>query len=760
MLYFLGMKDPRLAAALLTSSPDALAELFDAYGDRLFRYCWSMLRSRELAQVALRDTLLVAQAHIARLADPEDPESLGPWLYSLARAECRRHQAVAAADADESPARQGLPAADARLMSWNAAMSLDAAEFEALDLACRHYVDLGQVLGLPAADAEDLLDRARQNLERALGAEILAGRGPACPGRDAVLATAGLAAAGLASAGLAGQSGPLTAQARERVLEHAAGCAACDPEIPRNVSATRIFALLPTPALTPQDRTEVLSALAGDQPLAAPALAQAALVPGPAASTAPPAASTPAPAVPGPVPAASGLALGASAPTALATSAPVPAPPAPVPAPPSPVPAPPSPVPAPPSPVPAPPSPVPAPPAPVQSVLGPSLASYVRVPEPPSRASAVPVPESGSPSASAVSVPAPVSSAPVSSGPVPAAPSPAASVPSLAASVQPAAAPLIPVPPLTPIAPLTSAVPLTPATPLTPVASGPASPTSTSPTRASKPRRVHRGRLLVAGAGVLVSGVVIASAIAVAGPGKSAAAERVTPTLAAGSATGPALQAAGLGAGPVSTRAPSGTKATHPAGVQTSTPPPLAGTKNSKNQVMITTATQPLPPDQAPGARPNGSGTGGAPATLHLSADSVNLGAGSTGQLTLSASGGTVDWSASASPADQVSLSSYSGTLPAGQSVTVTVQVSRGTGAGRAALSFQLPGSDTLVIPVTWSAQPTSSGPSWHPHPPPGPSPSSGSMSSAPAPDPSSLDPDGWHQSGHHDRARLRSGRP
>jgi len=146
------MKDPRLAAALLENSPDALAELFDAYGDRLFRYCWSLLRSRELARVALRDTLLVAQAHIARLADPEDPESLGPWLYSLARAECRRHSAVPPADADESPARLGLEAADARLMSWNAAMSLADAEFEALDLACRHYVDLALVLGLPAGE--------------------------------------------------------------------------------------------------------------------------------------------------------------------------------------------------------------------------------------------------------------------------------------------------------------------------------------------------------------------------------------------------------------------------------------------------------------------------------------------------------------------------------------------------------------------------------------------------------------------------------
>ena len=81
------MNDHQIAAALRASSPDAIAELFDAYGERLFRYCWSMLRNREIAQVALRDTLAVAQAYIVRLADSE---SLGPWLYSLARAECRR----------------------------------------------------------------------------------------------------------------------------------------------------------------------------------------------------------------------------------------------------------------------------------------------------------------------------------------------------------------------------------------------------------------------------------------------------------------------------------------------------------------------------------------------------------------------------------------------------------------------------------------------------------------------------------------------
>ena len=60
------MNDAQIAAYLRAKLPGALAELFDAYGDRLFRYCWQMLRNREIAQIALRDTLLVAAAHIGR----------------------------------------------------------------------------------------------------------------------------------------------------------------------------------------------------------------------------------------------------------------------------------------------------------------------------------------------------------------------------------------------------------------------------------------------------------------------------------------------------------------------------------------------------------------------------------------------------------------------------------------------------------------------------------------------------------------------
>lgn len=233
------MHDQQLVTGLQARSAGALADLFDVYGEPLFRYCWGMLRSREIAQMALRDTLSVATANIARLADAE---LLGPWLYSLARAECRRRRPVA--QADEPPARPNQADAEARLVAWNAALSLAPAEREALDLACRHQVDLSLVLGLPPEDVRVLLSRARLSLQQALGTEILIASGSHdCPDRTEVML---------------GWTGTVTPELRERVLQHAANCPVCGPNLPRSISGERVFGLLPDPALPAGARAEVL----------------------------------------------------------------------------------------------------------------------------------------------------------------------------------------------------------------------------------------------------------------------------------------------------------------------------------------------------------------------------------------------------------------------------------------------------------------------------------------------------------------------
>jgi DNA-directed RNA polymerase specialized sigma24 family protein len=236
------MNDPEIAAALRASEPNALAGLFDTYADRLFRFCWFLLRNRDIAHIALRDTLVVAAAHIDLLPDPE---SLSSWLYALARAECRRRRPVPAAEADEPPARPSQPDADSRLLTWNAVTCMDPAAAEVLELACRHDVALGMVLGVSDPDARGLLGQARQDLARALGAEIVVSRAShACPDRAEVLR---------------GWTGTMTGELRERVLRHAASCPVCGPNLPRNVSAARVFGLLPVISLPSATRAEVLA---------------------------------------------------------------------------------------------------------------------------------------------------------------------------------------------------------------------------------------------------------------------------------------------------------------------------------------------------------------------------------------------------------------------------------------------------------------------------------------------------------------------
>src|ERR1700678_2188878 len=234
------MSDSQLAVALRSRSPEVLTELLDAYGDRLFSYCWCMLRNRENAQVAVRDALVVATAQIGHLVFDE---WLGLWLYSLVRGECLRREAAPAADADEPAAVAGTDDADSRLLAWKAVTSMPADEVEALELSTRHEVDLRLVLGLPETEVQALLDRARRDLQRALGAEILIKLNPACPDRSALMSD---------------WTGPTTSAQRDRLLEHAADCPVCGLDLPRSVSPPRVFALLPAPVLSSAARLEVL----------------------------------------------------------------------------------------------------------------------------------------------------------------------------------------------------------------------------------------------------------------------------------------------------------------------------------------------------------------------------------------------------------------------------------------------------------------------------------------------------------------------
>ncbi len=129
------------------------------------------------------------------------------------------------------------------LMAWSAVTSLDPDEVEALELSCRHEVDLSLVLGLAPADVGALLDRARQSLERALAAEIVIKKSRACAFRAELLT---------------GWTGVTSPDVRDRMLEHAFTCPVCEPHLPHHVSPARVFAQLPAPELSSLARLEIL----------------------------------------------------------------------------------------------------------------------------------------------------------------------------------------------------------------------------------------------------------------------------------------------------------------------------------------------------------------------------------------------------------------------------------------------------------------------------------------------------------------------
>ncbi|SDK72813.1 RNA polymerase sigma factor, sigma-70 family [Nonomuraea maritima] len=243
------MNDRVLVEALRARDRGALTALYDAYAESLYRYCWSLLLSADSAQVALRDTLIAAEAHAGALTDPS---RLRTWLYALARAECLRRRAAAPPGAREAlaeaPPLDDPADADLRVIAWNAVQSLPVADREILELVHRHSVaaaELAQVLGIPARQVEPAMEEALERLHDAITAEVLARKGSYdCPRRARILS---------------GFSGELTQEMREHLVRHLTRCETCAPHRTRQVSAAKVFQLLPQVALPEALRIRVMS---------------------------------------------------------------------------------------------------------------------------------------------------------------------------------------------------------------------------------------------------------------------------------------------------------------------------------------------------------------------------------------------------------------------------------------------------------------------------------------------------------------------
>ncbi|MFF5208466.1 sigma factor-like helix-turn-helix DNA-binding protein [Streptosporangium sp. NPDC000396] len=240
------MNDSVLVEALRARKPGALNALYDSYAEGLYRYCWFMLGGPDGSQVALRDTLIAAEAHIHALADPDRLET---WLYALARGECVRRRL--AADLDP-PAVDVAPAegdeAGPRTMAWNAVRSLPPEDREVLELTSRHGLtidDLATVLGVSVKTAGTMYESARERLRDVVAVEVLARKGPRdCASRMRLLGDF---------------PGELPLEKRQRIVRHMSRCGTCAPHRARQVSADKVFDLLPVVVLPETLRVRVMS---------------------------------------------------------------------------------------------------------------------------------------------------------------------------------------------------------------------------------------------------------------------------------------------------------------------------------------------------------------------------------------------------------------------------------------------------------------------------------------------------------------------
>src|SRR5690349_3656679 len=240
------MEDPEVVAAIVAGDPAGLAEAYDRYATPLYSYCRALLHEPADAADAVQDTFLVATA---KLRDLRDPARLRPWLYAVARNECfRRLRAGKALSAlDEAPdipatrAEIGATAEQAELsqLSRAAMDGLNPGDRDVIELSLVQDLEgdeLAAALGVSRNHAHALLSRARSQLERSLGALIVARTGrDACASLDSMLA---------------GWDGRLTVLMRKRISRHIDDCDTCGERKRRELTPAMFAGVVPIAALS------------------------------------------------------------------------------------------------------------------------------------------------------------------------------------------------------------------------------------------------------------------------------------------------------------------------------------------------------------------------------------------------------------------------------------------------------------------------------------------------------------------------------
>jgi len=243
--------DADLVRASLGGDRTAFAHMYDRYADSLHDFCVGMLRDRDSAADCVQDAFCIAATRLPQL---REPDKLRPWLYSIARNEAlrvlreRRRETPSEELPEEATNEPGPEMLAARTeladLISEAAGGLSDRDRTVLELAYRHGLDgpeLAEALDISHTNANTMLVRLRDTIERSLGALLVARHIRNNPAECSELAAI-----------LHGWDGHFNVLMRKRVARHVESCPNCDAKRHQMVSPIALLGaappLMPAPA--------------------------------------------------------------------------------------------------------------------------------------------------------------------------------------------------------------------------------------------------------------------------------------------------------------------------------------------------------------------------------------------------------------------------------------------------------------------------------------------------------------------------------
>jgi RNA polymerase sigma factor (sigma-70 family) len=235
--------DAELVRASAAGDRTAFAGIYDRYADRLHDFCTGVLGDRDGAADCVQDAFCIAATRLPQL---RDPDKLRPWLYSIARNEAlrrireRRRETPSEDLPDTASGEPGPDTLAARTeladLIADAAGGLSDRDRSVLELAFRHGLngpDLAEALGVSPSNANTIVHRLRDTIERSLGALLVSRRVRNSGGCQELAAI------------LDGWDGHFNVLMRKRISRHIESCDVCDEERRRLVSPAALLGAAP-----------------------------------------------------------------------------------------------------------------------------------------------------------------------------------------------------------------------------------------------------------------------------------------------------------------------------------------------------------------------------------------------------------------------------------------------------------------------------------------------------------------------------------